>query len=134
MKIRLTAVLLTIIMCISGCGMKKETQEKVRDIDFTVVESEDIPGELKKVIEEQKDEEFRMTYGTKEYLYICVGYGEKETGGYSISVDELYLTKDAIYIDTNLLGPKKDEVVSKDKSTPYIVVKIEYCDNTVMFK
>ena len=47
--------------------------------------------------EERKAENFKLTYSDKQYLYICIGYGEQETGGYSIAVNELYLTDNAIY-------------------------------------
>lgn len=128
----IAAILMLTLFC-SACSFEKDMGEKVRDIDFTVVENSDIPDELMKIIDEQKAKEFRLTYATDDYLYICVGYGEMETGGYSISVDELYLTDKAIYIDTNLIGPKKGETVTDSGTTPFIVIKTEYYDSTVMF-
>ena len=94
--------------------------------------------ELKKIIEEKKEKEFKITYQDGDFLYICVGYGKQETGGYSITVNELYLTANAIYMDTNLIGPepdKKELYHAKEDgvSYPYVVVKMEYMDKSVVF-
>ena len=70
----------------------------------------------------------------KEYLYICSGYGEQATGGYSIAVNELYLTDTAIYVSTSLLGPESADKSNKTPSYPYIVIKMEYLDQTVIFE
>ncbi|MEW4412605.1 protease complex subunit PrcB family protein [Clostridium sp. AN503] len=63
-----------------------------------------------------------------------MGYGEQPTGGYSISVNELYLTENSIVIDTELKGPEKGEEVGVEKSYPYIVVQTEYLENPVIFQ
>lgn len=129
----IVTILLFVAAVCAGCTGKKDYGEKVRDLEFTVVTTSDIPKELMQIIDQEKNKEFHLTYGTDDFLYICVGYGEMKSGGYSISVDDLYLTSQVIYIDTNLIGPAKGETVTQMVSTPYIVVKIEYCDNTVVF-
>ena len=91
-----------------------------------------MPEELKEMIEERKVEPFKLTYSDNEYLYICVGYGEQETGGYSITVDELYLTDSAIYAQTTLLGPEASDKGNKVASYPVIVIKTELLDQTVI--
>ena len=58
----------------------------------------------------------------------------QSTGGYSISVEELYETADAVYIHTGLIGPAKGELVAEAESFPYIVVKVEYTDKRVVFE
>lgn len=132
-RIVLLTAMILLMGCCFGCSMRDNHGEKLRDLDFTVVETAEVPEELMQIIDEQKSKEFRLTYGTDDYLYICVGYGQMETGGYSISVDELYLTDQVIYVDTNLIGPKKGETVTNSGSTPFIVIKTEYYDNTVVF-
>ncbi len=127
------AVICLMFVLLTACSMKRGDTDG-KDIDFTVVENSEIPEELKSIIDEQKEKPFRLTYGTKDYLYICVGYGKMDTGGYSISVDKLYLTDDAIYVDTNLIGPSKGESVTDTSTTPFIVIKTEYYDQTVMFE
>lgn len=128
------------IFCLAGCGEEtKDGNEKIRDLEFTVLGEENIPEELKQVIEEKKEKEFKLTYQDGDFLYICVGYGRQETGGYSITVNELYLTANAIYVDTNLIGPEPENRElyhgqEKDgASYPYVVVKLEYLDKAVVF-
>ena len=126
------AVLLLCLVFISGCGVS-EDYKKVKDLDFTVVTEEEIPEELYNVIEEKKEAEFNLTYKDGDYLYIVTGRGQQETGGYSMAVSELYLSDNAICVDVDLIGPSADEEVSKAKSYPYIVIKIESLDLPVIF-
>ena len=102
---------------------------------FTVLSEEKIPEELKTVIAEKGTEPFQLTYSDNQNLYISIGYGEQKTGGYSIAVDALYLTDDAIHVSTSLLGPDitgQKEGAGKP-STPYIVLKTELLDKTVLY-
>ncbi|NLJ90171.1 MAG: protease complex subunit PrcB family protein [Clostridiales bacterium] len=118
-----------------GCNTKDSKPEKVKEIEFTVVEDADVPEKLMEIINERKSKPFKITYTDedKEYLYIIVGYGEQPTGGYSISIDELYLADNVIYLDTNLIGPSQEEFVSNAVTYPYVVIKTEYMDKRVLF-
>ena len=91
---------------IGGCGWKKTGVEKLRDLDYTVVGEAELPGELKTEIEARKAEDFKMTYLLDDALYIVHGFGMQETGGYSIQVQALYLAENAIYFETDLIGPE----------------------------
>lgn len=123
-----------LIVSCTGCKIQEGKPEKLRNLEFTVISEECLPEELLLMIQEKKQAEFKMTYSDKEYLYICIGYGEQKTGGYSITVNELYLTKNAIYVDTNLLGPSVKEQKKEVCSYPYIVIRIENRDETVVFQ
>lgn len=127
------SVFLLVLFFLMGCQENPGYADKVRDIDFTVVEASDLPDELRGVIEEKKENGFKLTYAEGDYLYIVIGYGRQETGGYSIVVNDLYLTANGIFFDTELFGPKTGEVVEEAPSYPYIVVKIEYMDKSVIF-
>ncbi len=128
LTITLAATLLT------GCKVENTDIKKIRDLDFTVVEDADLPGELKEIIDEKKEQPFKLSYSNKDNLYIVVGYGKQNSGGYSISVDSLYLTKNAIYINTNLIGPSKEDAVSQGVTYPYVVVKLEYMEEKIVFE
>ncbi len=119
---------------VMGCKITDINSDKVSELDFTVVEDKDLPVELKKLIDSKKENTLRMTYTTKDYTYIVVGYGTQETSGYSIKVNDLYLGKNAVYVDVSLMGPAADETVSETKTMPYIVLKIEKRDETVIFR
>ncbi len=116
-----------------GCKTETTSTEKIRDLEFTVLSKDELPKELTEQIELKKEKPFKFTYSDREYLYIVTGYGEQATGGYDIQVEEMYLTSNAIYCDTVLLGPQKDEEVQKVPSYPYIVLKTEFIDLRVVF-
>lgn len=127
-------------MCSCGFSFGKKQEEKRENLDFTVVSEERLPEALKEIVTQKKEEPFKVTYMDEGYLYICIGYGKQETGGYSITVNDLYMTENAVYVDTNLIGPKKAEQETNKKkeelktpSYPYIVIKTEYRDKTVVF-
>lgn len=129
-----------LMLCLSGCaGGTKDANEKIKDIEFTVLGEENLPEELKQIIEEKKEKEFKITYQDNDFLYICIGYGKQETGGYSITVNNLYLTENSIYVDTNLIGPEAEnrelyKAQNKESASyPYVVIKTEYIDKSVVF-
>lgn len=125
---------LVLSLLLTGCTLLSEERIKLRDLDFTILGEELVPEELKTILEEKKGSAFQLTYSDQANLYICIGYGEQETGGYSIAVNELYLTDSAIYVNASLLGPEASEKENKTPSYPYIVIKTEYLDQTVIFE
>lgn len=130
------ALLLVLILSIfiQGCGVEETDTRKLKDLSYTILEEKEIPEEFLNVIEEKKETMFKLTYTDKEYLYIAIGYGVQETGGYSISVNDCYLTKNAIYFDTTLIGPSKGEKINHVKSYPYIVIQTKYLEKNVVFE
>ena len=138
LKVGSVVILITVILVVSWCSCsgKKEETQRVRDLDFTIVQEADVPKELMTIINEKKANPFKLKFTSngKDYLYIVVGYGEQRTGGYSIAVEDLFLSNNAIYIDTTLIGPKKDELVTTALTYPFIVVKTEYIDKNVVFR
>lgn len=133
-KIISTILCICLISLTVGCSAEKLSTDKLRDIEFTVVDEENIPEELKDMIDDKDKEMFKLTYADDGALYIAVGYGRQPTSGYSIEVKELYETENAIYIHTNLIGPAKDEKIVERSTYPYIVVKLEYIDKNVVFQ
>lgn len=132
-----------VLACLTGiilsanlfaCGMEENATKKLRDVEFTVIDQSEIPQELLSTMEEKKKEGFKLTYADENNLYLAVGYGEQKTGGYSIAVDECYLTENAIYFGTTLTGPEKGEKINQVSSYPCIVVKMESIDEPVVFE
>ena len=79
------------------------------------------------------DEINRKSYVCSDQLYIVVCYGAQPTEGYSIEVNELYESSNAIIVETTLIGPSRQEQVVDTVSYPYIVLKLENIDKTVVF-
>lgn len=125
-------LLLSCVCLLGGCS-DKGAEEKVKDLEFTVVGQNEIPKELMDMIEQKKAEEFRLTYTSGEDLYIAVGYGEQQTGGFSISVPEFYLTENSMVIKTELQGPEQGSQQAASPSYPFIVIKTKFIEEPVVF-
>lgn len=123
-----------IVRCLGGCSADTKEETKVRDLEFTVVGDGELPAELMGTIEQKKASPFKLTYSDDQGLYIVTGYGEQESGGYSIVVEELYLTDNSIVFDTELRGPESGESGGNEKSYPYIVIKTEVLEQPVVFQ
>lgn len=132
---KLGICLIWVLLCgmLTGCQAIDDRTEKLADLDYTVLSPDEFPEELTKTLEEKKAEPFRLTYADEGYLYICVGYGQQETGGYSITVNEVYETANGIYVDTMLTGPGPEEEVSEAASYPMIILKLEDLGKSVIF-
>ena len=131
------ALSMAVIVCfLAGCAKEKDPLEKIKDLEFTVLAEENIPEELKNVIEEKKGNAFKVTYQDNGFLYICIGYGEQVSGGFNIYVNDPFFSGKTMYVDTTLIGPDPADtaVVKKNMpSYPYIVIKTEFIDKPVVF-
>ena len=121
-------------VCVCGCTMDGEDEAKLRDLEFTVVAKEEQPDALLEVIEEKKTSPFQISYTLGEDLFLAIGFGEQQTGGYSISVDALYETENNIVVDTTLIGPGSEEKMIDSITYPYVVIKTELIDKNVDFR
>ncbi len=131
-RIGIAAVLFLTVL--TGCVKKQETSGKVKDLEFTVLRTEDIPEETAALIEEKADQPFQAFYIDQGYLYLVRGYGEQPTSGYSVEVEAVYETETEIVVRTNLLGPEAGEEKKETKTTPYIVLKTEAEEKPVRFE
>lgn len=133
-KISLIMAFMLIMACLGGCSGKGTAEEELNPLDFTIVTYDDIPKELMDMIDKEKAEDFRVTYQSEGWLYIARGYGLQNSGGYSIAVKELSRADNAIYFNSELIGPGQDEVVNRLSTYPYIVVKTEDLGLNVVFR
>lgn len=106
-------------------GVTEDSEERV-DLEFTVCEDGRLPKELLEIIEKKKAEPFRLTFTTREYMYIVVGYGAQQRGGCAVTVNELYRENGAVHIHTNLIGTSGEVIRIDGMTYPYVAVR---CDN-----
>lgn len=121
--------LLFFLFFLVSCGKKEGEKEK---LDFTICDEKQIPDELKEIMEEKKEEVMKLTFSTKDYLYVVVGYGEQHRSNLDITVEEFSLGKNAIYVKTELVG--KEEEDKGIITYPVIVLKCPYMDLPVVFE
>ena len=122
-----------LLLYMTGCALQTK-EKKLRDVEYTVVGAGDVPQELQEEINKIKDEEFQLTYDDGAYLYMAKGYGTRESSGYNISVQQVYLTEHTIVFETQITGPAEGTDAANKETTPYIVIKTERLDGQVIFE
>ena len=115
------------------CGRKKKSSEQ-HELEIKIVTEEEIPEELMSLIEKNKKNPFRLTFADQGKLYLAEGYGEQKTTGYSVEVDRLCETQEAVHIHTGLLGPEKGEEKKEIATYPYVVVELEETEKNIRFE
>ena len=126
--------LAALVVFLTGCGEQVEKPEKIKDLEYTVVEEGLVPEELLHKMKEKQKEPFRMTYETEGYLYIAEGFGTQSTSGYSVRMLELYESPEGIIFSAELLGPAKEEPVLQVETYPFIVIKLPAMALDVLFQ
>lgn len=131
-KIPFLLCLVLLLSLLGGCRFIQIEEAERKPLEYTVINPRETPKELLPLIEGKKEKEFQMTYQNKEDFYLIKGYGRQMTGGYSIQVEELSLSENAVFFRTKLLGPSEDNP-GGEPSYPYIVVKTRYREEPVQF-
>ena len=111
-----------------------DNTNKMMDLEFTVIDDENLQDEIKQNIDILKFNPFSYSFKDGQYLYIAIGYGEQRTGGYSIQVNELYKSQDCIVISTELLSPGKDDIVTMNITYPYLVIRTSNLSLPIYYK
>lgn len=122
------------ILILAGCGTENVPKGKIRDLECSILDEDEIPQPLAEVIEENKSKEMKLSYEKDGELYIARGFGEQKTGGYSITMKYCYLADDGIHVQFELLGPPAGETLPEEVTYPYIVVKTESEGESILFE
>lgn len=129
-----TILCICVMFLLTACSTQSISDKKVQDIDYTVVADADVPDTLRNAIEEKKEEPFKLSYSDGAELYIAIGYGKQPSGGFSIVVDNLYLTESNILFATTLKGPEQEAESTEAPTYPYLIVKMEYMDKEIIYE
>lgn len=116
---------LAFMLFLSGCQVKKLEGPEKTEVPFTVAEPDQVPAELMEIIEENKEGGLQLTFRDEGNTWLVRGYGRQKSGGYSISVNEVYQMGDVLHVDTTLIGPGEKAETEGDASFPYIVLQVK---------
>lgn len=133
-KLSLLLCTMMSICLLSGCTITKIEEEKLQDLEYTIVKEDEQPEEVQILIADNLEGKMQMSYVDQGMEYIIIGYGAQETSGYSIEVLEIYETENAIYVTTNLLGPLSGEEVVETYTYPYIVIRMEESEKLIVYE
>ena len=132
--ILIVSILTFFIACLIGCEVEEASEKKIKDLEFTVCDESRLPDALVDIIKEKKKEPFKLTYRTKDYMYIVVGYGASDRTDISVTMTDLYLTENAIFVNTDLVANGEERLEGEMVSYPWIAVKCELYDVQVVFQ
>ena len=116
----------------AGCQFIRIEEGERTPLEYTIVKQEEIPEEISELMEQKKKKVFQMTYQVGDIRYLMKGYGEQLTGGYSIQVEEVSESENAVFCKTRLIGPEKADAGS-EPSYPCIVLKIRETEKPIEF-
>lgn len=97
----------------AGCQFIRIEEGERTPLEYTIVKQEEIPEEISELMEQKKKKVFQMTYQVGDIRYLMKGYGEQLTGGYSIQVEEVSESENAVFCKTRLIGPEKADAGSE---------------------
>ena len=134
---RLLTLFIAIIFTCAACGSAEESgagedEAAAPDLSYEIISGDQVPQKLSEKILQEQGEKFGFSYRNGEDLYIAFGFGQKETGGYSIQVEEVSQSENGVFCKTRLLGPAEGKQ-GQEPSYPCIVLKIKSTDKPVQF-
>lgn len=123
-----------LVFLASGCSGGKISQEKIKEIKYTVEDNRKLPEMLTQKIEKEKEKPMKIVWGDAESTYIVRGYGERDTKGCRVEVEEVYEGKEVIVVRTRLYGPHSKAEAEEGERCPYVAVKISHSEKRVVFE
>lgn len=132
--LHITILSIFLLSILTACNIETTDHTKIKDLDYTICDEAKLPPALLTLIQEKRKEPFKLSYRTKDYLYIVVGYGAQDRTDLSVTMDELYLTKNSIFVKTRLVALEDTTLENNIVSYPWIAVKCELYDLQVVFQ
>ena len=121
-----------LMVMLSGCRFIKIEEGERTPLEYTIMKQEEIPREAVELMDQKKEKAFQMTYQVGDVRYLMKGYGEQLTGGYSIQVEEVSESENAVFCKTRLVGPEEKNI-GGEPSYPCIVLRISDTHKPVQF-
>ncbi len=103
-------------------GNKEVSYEKV---EYEGIEDNVLPEDVQEKIEELKIKRGYTYFKIEDEYVIFISMGEKNTGGYSISVVSAENVHGTIRITVEEKSPGKDDIVTQAITYPYTLIKIK---------
>jgi hypothetical protein len=103
----------------------EETSDAPEDVRYSIVDEDDIPDYIRRVIEETKSETTSMVFdGEPGTQYVYIALGERRTGGYHISLEGVEQSGERILVSCSEIKPADSEMVTQVLTYPWIVLKV----------
>ena len=122
-------------MLLASCRITDVSEGERKELSYAIVKPGDFPPEIDQILRKKKESAFQMAYESGDDLYILRGYGKQKSGGFSIQIEEVSKSENAVFVRTKLVGPAAKEEQKGAASCPYVVLKTKAAAGiSVVFK
>lgn len=99
-----------------------------RKVKYKILESSEIPEKIKEILPKYLTEERALSCRLNDEIYVLVTRGEKQTGGYTVEVENIVkekVTKDEfeLTVYAKFRDPDVNDIVSQGFTYPFAIVK-----------
>jgi len=99
-----------------------------KSVPFQELSEKEIPQKIQEILPRYKNLERALACKVDDEIYVIATRGEKPTGGYTITIDQIDLVKEEqdktkLIVYTTFSDPKPGDVVTQAVTYPYVVVK-----------
>jgi len=123
--IAITAILLisfTLLKCIPNLLSGGD-----QEVSFVVLDNKEVPDRIVRILPRYKMLERALATEVDEEIYVVVTRGEKPTGGYTVTIETMYLIEEnevlKLVVNAVFKDPADDELVAQVIAHPYVAVK-----------
>ena len=109
-----------ILMLLASCRITDVSEGERKELSYAIVKPGDFPPEIDQILRRKKESAFQMAYESGDDLYILRGYGKQKSGGFSIQIEEVSKSENAVFVQTK---PAAKEEQKGAASCPYVVLK-----------
>ena len=93
-----------ILMLLASCRITDVSEGERKELSYAIVKPGDFPPEIDQILRKKKESAFQMAYESGDDLYILRGYGKQKSGGFSIQIEEVSKSENAVFVRTKLVG------------------------------
>jgi hypothetical protein len=142
MMILLMSMAGILLSCSSGernqQGSESETERSQDSIPFERPEISDLPVEVTEwvsVMQELQRGPVWHSYTHDDFVYFYIGWGEKPTGGYDVSVKSVEKSETGeIEINIGFISPSPDDMVTQVITYPYDLISYQGQDTDIVIQ
>ena len=85
-------------MLLASCRITDVSEGERKELSYAIVKPGDFPPEIDQILRKKKESAFQMAYESGDDLYILRGYGKQKSGGFSIQIEEVSKSENAVFV------------------------------------
>ena len=112
-----------ILMLLASCRITDVSEGERKELSYAIVKPGDFPPEIDQILRRKKESAFQMAYESGDDLYILRGYGKQKSGGFSIQIEEVSKSENAVFRTDKTRRTCRKGGAERRRLLPYVVLK-----------